>query len=194
KYAPGAKVSEISETPIPFALISSLVRGVVHARSVRPDLVLAGSGLMAPAAIATARISGAISAVYLHGLDVIAPSRLYQKCWLPCIRMCDIVVVNSRNTRRLAIEAGVDANLIRVVHPGADMPVFDRDARYRFRARHGVDATTPILLSVGRLTERKGLVDFVSKSLPTIRKAIPRVKLFIIGDQALGALHRGSGA
>src|SRR5690606_3717819 len=40
--------------------------------------VIAGSGLTAPLAWVVARLSGAKQATYVHGLDLVAPSRIYQ--------------------------------------------------------------------------------------------------------------------
>src|SRR5690606_2470302 len=156
----GTRISELPARPLPATILASVVRGIAIAREIRPEVVLAGSGLTAPAAVMAARACGARSAVYLHGLDIVAPSRLYRALWLPCIRRCQRVIVNSANTRRLAIKAGVDADRIAIVHPGADLPPADLGARARFRERHGFDAAAPILLSVGRMTARKGLAEF----------------------------------
>jgi phosphatidylinositol alpha-1,6-mannosyltransferase len=195
RHAPnGTHVAELPAGPMPLTLVASVLRGIGMARRFRPDVVIAGSGLTAPAAVAAARATGAIPAVYLHGLDIIAPSRLYRAAWLPCIRRCDRVIVNSANTRRLAIEAGVDARRVVIVHPGTDLPAVDPGARARFRERHGIDATTPVLLSVGRMTARKGLAEFVANALPAIVSAQPRTQLLIVGDNAPDALHRGAGS
>jgi len=190
----GTRLAELPAGSLPMTVLASVARGVAMARSVRPDIVLAGSGLTAPAAVAAARASGALPAVYLHGLDIVAPSRVYRAAWWPCIRRCRRVIVNSANTRRLAIGAGVEAERIRIVHPGTDLPLADAKARQRFRGRMKFDASAPILLSVGRLTTRKGLAEFVERSLPIILAARPDAHLVIIGDQAADALHRGAGA
>jgi phosphatidylinositol alpha-1,6-mannosyltransferase len=195
RFAPAdTRVSELPAKPLPATILASVVRGIAMAREIRPDLVLAGSGLAAPAAVMAARACGARSAVYLHGLDIIAPSRLYRALWLPCIRRCHGVIVNSANTRRLAIEAGVDAERIAIVHPGTDLPAVDPGARARFRERHGINATAPILLSVGRMTARKGLAEFVANALPAIVAKCPQTRLLVVGDNAPDALHRGAGA
>lgn len=195
RHAPaGADVVELAAGPLPLTLASSLVRGVGLARRIRPDVVIAGSGLTAPAVVAAARAAGAIPAVYLHGLDIVASSRLYRAAWLPCIRRCRRVLVNSANTRRLAIAAGIEPDRIRVVHPGTDLPAPDSGARARFRARHGISEGIPVLLSVGRMTERKGLAEFVAEAFPAIVAAQPQAVLVVIGDQAPNALHRGAGA
>lgn len=191
---PGTHIRELPRGAMAITILASIAKGIAMARHVRPDVVLAGSGLTAPAAVAAARACGATPAVYLHGLDVIAPSRLYRSVWLPCIRSCQRVLVNSANTQRLAVEAGIDQWRINIVHPGTDLPGYDPGARARFRARHGIDDAAPILLSVGRMTARKGLAEFVARALPAILAEHPKAQFFIIGDEAADALHRGTGA
>lgn len=194
-FAPtGTPVYELPPAPLPLTITASIAAAVVGAHRSRPDVVLAGSGLMAPAALAAAKRVDAMPAVYLHGLDIVAPHWLYRAAWLPCIRRCRRVLVNSSNTRRLAIAAGVDAARIHVVHPGVDSPVLDPGARARFRSRHGLEPEAPVLLSVGRLTTRKGLAEFVERCLPSILADQPRARLVIVGDEAADALHRGPGA
>jgi phosphatidylinositol alpha-1,6-mannosyltransferase len=155
--------------------------------------VLAGSGLAAPLALLAARSVGARAAVYLHGLDVVVASRTYQALWLPCIRRCDLALVNSANTAALARERGVPAQRLRVLHPGTEMPVLDRAAAAAFRARHGL-GERPLLLSVGRLTQRKGLAEFVTQALPAILRRHPDALLATIGDEASDALHTRAGS
>lgn len=194
-YAPmGSEVEEIAAGPLPATVLSSITKGLRMARRTRPDVVLAGSGLTAPAAVLAARAAVAIPAVYLHGLDIVVPSHVYRLAWLPFVRRCHRVLVNSSNTAQLAIKAGVDPARIRVVHPGTELPRQDPTARARFRAKFGLDEATPVLLSVGRLTGRKGLAEFVDKSLPRIVAEHPALRFLIIGDEASDALHRGKGA
>jgi phosphatidylinositol alpha-1,6-mannosyltransferase len=57
-----------------------------------------------------------------------------------------------------------------------------------FRQRHNL-ANRPLLLSVGRLSARKGLREFVTNSLPQIVAAYPDVMLLIVGDAPNQALH-----
>ena len=191
--AAAARVSEAPLKPLPAFILRNAWQAWRMARRERPGLVLAGSGLAAPMAWLAARASGARLGVYLHGLDVIAPSRVYQWLWLPFIRACDLVLVNSRNTRRLATERGVDAARIDILHPGVSLPAsVDPAAAARFRAQHGL-GDAPLMLSIGRFTRRKGLAEFVSNSMPLIVRAHPDACLVIIGAEAQDALHGASG-
>ena len=179
--------------PLPLFLVATLWRAMRLAWRRKPEWVIAGSGLTAPIAWLAARCAGGRAAVYLHGLDIVAPSRVYQWLWLPFIRRCDLALVNSTNTASLAQRAGVQSRTTHVLHPGCDLPTLDAEAALEFRQRHGF-AQRPLLLSVGRLTQRKGLAEFVAKALPAIAARYPDVLLLVIGDEASDALHARAGS
>lgn len=163
-----------------------------EARVRQPDIVLAGSGLAAPIALRSAHGCGAKSAVYVHGLDLAVRHPAYRAIWLPAIRRMDRVIANSHATADLCRTIGVAEERIAVVHPGVDLPS-DTDAgatgaRARIRQQYGL-GTGPVLLSVGRLSTRKGLREFVTQSLPQIVRAQADTVLAIVGDAPIQALH-----
>jgi phosphatidylinositol alpha-1,6-mannosyltransferase len=155
------------------------------------DLILAGSGLTAPAALLGARRSGGKAIAYLHGLDLVTPHPIYRACWLPAMRHLAAAITNSRNTARIAQDLGVAGGRIAIVHPGTKLPSAGADAG-DFRDRFGL-GDDPLLLSVGRLTERKGLAEFVEEALPRIVATHPGARLLVIGDDAPDALKRSAG-
>ncbi len=174
-------------------LIWAFVASAILAAFYRPRWIVGGSGLVAPIVLFASVISGARRAVYLHGLDIVVKNRVYQSIWLPAIRRMYLCIVNSRNTRALAIGAGVNCAQIQIVMPGVTMPdVRERDIATLeanlFRAEHGL-GTSPIILSVGRLTRRKGLVEFIEHAMGPILAARSDARLVVIGDDAPDALH-----
>jgi phosphatidyl-myo-inositol dimannoside synthase len=178
-------------------LLWAAVVGTWRAVLDRPRWVLAGSGLTAPMVLLASRFSRARAAAYLHGLDIVVQSRLYRALWLPSIRRLDRCVVNSRNTQRLAIDAGVDPSRTVIVHPGVALPTPVAPAVLQaemqaFRARHAL-GEGPVVLSVGRLTRRKGLVEFVERAWASLLARAPDARLVVIGDEAPDALN-ASGA
>lgn len=177
-------------------LIEALFRALRAARVQRPAWVIAGSGLAAPITWLAARLSGARAAVYVHGLDLVVSQPVYRLLWLPFIRRADACFANSTNTSQLAQEVGVDRSRIDIVNPGVE-PVAEPpsgEALAAFRRRHGL-ADRSLLLSVGRMTDRKGLHQFVLRCLPLILRAHPRALLVVIGDEAPDALAgRSTGA
>ncbi|MDR0379850.1 MAG: glycosyltransferase family 4 protein, partial [Candidatus Accumulibacter sp.] len=185
---PGVAVTQVPLRPVSRFLLLAGWRAIRLARAWNPDLILAGSGLMAPPVLMAARLCGARAAVYAHGLDLTVPHPVYRTFWRPALRRLDTVVANSQATARLAEAIGVAAERIDVVHPGVRLSVPDPEARRRFRDRHGL-GDAPVLLSVGRLTTRKGLREFVREVLPRIVASHPETRLVVIGDVAANALY-----
>lgn len=186
-----ASVSESRVRPLWWFMLSGFIRCMANTIRIRPVLILAGSGLMAPAAYFAAKISRSRSVVYLHGLDLVVENRIYQFLWVPLIRRCDHILVNSQSTARIAVEKGVPADKINLLAPGTEIPVLSNEKARNFRIGLGLQ-DAKILLVVGRLTARKGIAEFVGACLPEIVSAFPNAVLLIIGSEASDALA-GSG-
>ncbi|MHB8309125.1 glycosyltransferase family 4 protein [Metallibacterium sp.] len=189
-HAPvGVRVIEVPLRPLWRFLLLASWRALRAARWSRPTVVLAGSGLTAPLAWLAARFSGARAAAYVHGLDLTVPHPAYRALWRPALRRMHCVIANSRATATQAQAIGIAPERIHIVHPGVDMPAHDSTARARFRATHDLGEHAPVLLSVGRLTMRKGLREFVSQVLPRIAAQRPDVQLVVVGDAPADALY-----
>lgn len=185
-------VQEVALRPLWRFLLASAWEAFRLARRQRPGLVLAGSGLTAPAAWLAARACGARTAVYVHGLDVAVRHPVYRALWYPMLRRMDVVVANSRPTAGLVRALGVAEEKLRIVHPGVACPEAPQpsEALRHFRDRHGL-GDARLLLSIGRLTERKGLREFVCEALPGIVQEAPDVVLAVIGDAPTDSLLAG---
>jgi phosphatidylinositol alpha-1,6-mannosyltransferase len=187
----GIGITEVPLSPLPLFLLSAFCSALRISLTWRPGVVLAGSGLTGPIAWIAARLSGARAVAYLHGLDITVPNQIYRYFWLPALRCLDAVIANSRSTRELAQQAGVEPDRIHIVHPGVSIPQSDPSARARFRAAHDL-GDQPVLLSVGRLTARKGLREFVREALPLIVAQRPDAVLVIVGEEPAHALYAKS--
>lgn len=187
---PQAHVTETPLRPLWRFLLTSGWQAVRTARAWRPHVVLAGSGLTAPLAWLAARCCGAKTAAYLHGLDIAVRHPAYRMLWLPFMRRMDRCIVNSTQTLQLALNAGVAAEKIRIVHPGVSLPEQPQSERaiHAFKSRYELENKT-ILLSVGRLSRRKGLLEFVEQALPWIVRQRPDTLLIVIGGAPKDALH-----
>lgn len=187
---PNVTVIEVPLRPLWKFLVQAKWQALREARRWRPALVLAGSGLTAPATLLAARASGARTAVYVHGLDLTIQHPAYRYLWRPALRRMDRVIANSRPTRQLAQAIGIDPVRTGIVHPGVELPTAlpDTAAVARFRAAHQL-GDRPLLLSVGRLSTRKGLREFVTHALPRITASHPDATLLIVGDAPNDALH-----
>ena len=185
----GTVVREVPLAPLARFLWHAAWAARQEARVFQPHIVLAGSGLTAPIALWAAHACAARTAAYVHGLDLVVPHPVYRALWLPALRRLDRVIANSTPTAQLARSVGVDAARIGIVHPGVTIPEPNPAARARFRKRWGLPNTAPVLLSVGRLTARKGLREFVQEVLPTVVRARPDVVLVVVGDAPAHALY-----
>ncbi|SEP61563.1 phosphatidylinositol alpha-1,6-mannosyltransferase [Ectothiorhodospira magna] len=177
-----------ASAPLYRFMLESLVTTLSNTRHFRPDLLIAGSGVTAPHVWLGSRLCSARTAVYLHGLDLIASHPLYRAFFLPCIQRMDLALTNSHHTAQLARNVGIDPRRIKVLHPGVTLP--DVTSRYDTAAfLQSINAVgRTILLSVGRLTARKGLLEFVRHALPAIVSVRPDVLLVIIGAEATETL------
>lgn len=160
----------------------------------KPAMIFAGSGVAALPAVIAGRFGKVSVLTYLHGLDIIAPNPIYKGIFLPAIKQSQAWLVNSLNTRQLAIKAGIPADKIEILNPGTDLPDFssyDGGTGFRKKIKAG---DRPILLSVGRLTKRKGLVEFIEEALPKIVDIIPNVLLVVIGSEPLQSVAGPTGS
>ncbi|MBV7541535.1 glycosyltransferase family 4 protein [Acidovorax sp. sic0104] len=183
-------VTEVPLRPLRRFILASAWHAIRTAQAWKPQIVFAGSGLTAPAAWAAARICGARACIYLHGLDAAVKHPLYKAAWHPAIRNMDTVIANSRATAELASAMGVSPTKLRILHPGVHIPEESQPATAleAFRQRHGL-GNSRVLLSIGRLTARKGLREFVQHALPSIVREAPDTILVVIGDVPADALH-----
>jgi phosphatidyl-myo-inositol dimannoside synthase len=193
EHAPaGTDVVEVPGRGLAAFLIRLTWAALRTARGFRPDVILAGSGLTAPIALAASRLTGARYAVFVYGLDLVVGHRVYQWLWVPAIRRADVILPISEYTRRVAIEQGLDPARMTLITPGVDMPARDPRSATAFREQFSL-AGRPMLLAVGRLTRRKGIAEFVANVLPTIAQAFPEAILVVIGGEPADALAGNRG-
>lgn len=192
---PNTLCSQFPQKPLHYFLWLSFWKTLKICFKEKPELIISGSG----ATGLTARIIGYLYktpvVTYLHGLDLVVPNIFYRLLFLPAIRKCDVLWANSQHTAQLAIEKGIDPQKINVIYPGVTLPepISKSFNPKQFKTELNLAANSIILLSVGRLTNRKGLVEFIQYSLTNIIKAEPRVVFVIIGDEPNNALHHKLG-
>lgn len=186
---PGVAAITAQLRPLPRFLAGTMLNALVEARRFRPHLVMAGSGLTAPLADLAARVCGARRAAYLHGLDIVADSRVYQNLWVRRFSGLDVVLVNSGHTATLAADAGVVPGRLRVLHPGVELPQLSPSATVAFRRDFDIGGRT-VLLSLGRLTARKGLAEFLERAMPQLVAARSDLLLVVIGGEPVNSLKQ----
>lgn len=120
---------------------------------------------------------------YVHGEDVETAATSRELSWMVrrVLGGADRLICNSHNSARLLRENwGVPDGKIVVLHPGVDATRFvpaERSPEVRRELGWG---DRPVLMTVGRLQQRKGH-DMLIRALPAIRAVHPDVLYVIVG-------------
>jgi phosphatidylinositol alpha-1,6-mannosyltransferase len=156
----------------------------VHAGRVLPE------GLVA---WLIARLTRRPVVIYAHGEEITtwrrSPRR--RRAMRFAYRHADTVIANSDFTRDQLLALGVDPASVEVIHPGVDLERFH--SGYEVGDLHqsiGLEDGQKLILSVGRLSRRKGF-DQVIAALPTLLENGIDVRYAIIGiGEDLDYLHQ----
>ncbi len=182
-------VAVIECPPSPFwFLTTALIKGLGPVARTSFDLVLGGSGLVAPVTWFFSKITKARSFIFVHGLDLVVDNFVFQHLFVPFIRRHDRVIANSENTRELAIGKKCSPDDVMIVNPGCTIPPESSllDAA-ESRSRLGFEGSK-IILFVGRMVKRKGLAEFLENAWPRIVGLEPDALLLVAGDTPDDAL------
>src|SRR5918994_5184676 len=154
-------------------------------------VVFGGSVLVSPLVCILARIFHRKALIQAHGLDLLYPSFVYQLFIVRWLRFCDHVIANSGYTATLAKDKGALEESITVIHPGVYWQRFVLETSAELlKAERGLQGKK-IILFVGRLARRKGVKEFIEKSLGRIIRELPDVRFLIVGDNPKDSLtHR----
>ncbi len=177
--------------PLPLFLICAFFRTFWLCLIRRPDILFAGSGLTAPIAVFWAKIFRKKSMVYIHGLDIGTNHPLYNFLWVPFIRSANVVIANSSPTYDLCVQKGVSKAKLQIICPGVSYPPTppNQELIQKIKDQYHLQGKK-VLISIGRLTQRKGLNEFLDLSFAQIVKAAPNTILIVIGDTPNQSLNK----
>lgn len=118
-----------------------------------------------------------------HGGDVYSMKNInFVKRWI--VNNCDALTVVSRSVKKEISKLKVRKKLnMQIIPMGVDSTLFNPD-KYDKSLKQKLNPDGPILLSVGRLEDKKG-VEYLIKAVPLVIKDRPNVKLIIIGSGTL---------
>lgn len=191
KAPPNCIFTGVPLNPLPLFLIFAFIQTLFICLKHKPDMLFAGSGLTAPIVVFWAKLLGKKSIVYIHGLDIATKHPIYNFLWVPFIRQANKVIANSTPTKEICSKKGIRDSKIEIIYPGVTFPPLEKKEiiinnlieKYHL-------GNHKILISVGRLTKRKALKEFIDLALPQIIKEIPNTKLVIIGDTPSQSLNK----
>ncbi|MGA6876954.1 glycosyltransferase family 4 protein [Acinetobacter sp. AND/436] len=192
KQAPQkCKFFGIPLSPLPLFLILAFFHTFIICLRYKPEVLFAGSGLTAPIVVFWAKVFRKKSIIYIHGLDIATNHWIYNQIWIPMIRSARNVIANSTPTHEICLKKGVSQEKLTIIYPGVTYPPLPRNENLiqSLKEKHRLH-DKKILISVGRLTQRKGLNEFVNFSLPEIVAKHPNTVLVIIGDTPSQSLNK----
>jgi phosphatidylinositol alpha-1,6-mannosyltransferase len=136
------------------------------------DVVHIADALLAPSAAIIKALTGMPVTVSLHGLDVTYPNRFYQPVVCGALKRLDAAIANSTATQaRLREHTGRKPDSY-VVPLGVN-PLSPPTHASSQRLEHAIGSDgRPVILTVGRLVERKGVAWFVRNVLPRLSEDV----------------------
>ena len=142
-------------------------------------------GLLGPVGIVLKLLTRAKISITIHGLDVTYGNPLFQLIVPWCIARLDKVICVSRSTRDECIRRGIPGNKCTVIPNGIRpsefyLPISRDNLRHRLEKIVGASLQDKIVLvTIGRLVERKGITWFVDNVMPHLDKSYCYL---IVGD------------
>ena len=125
--------------------------------------------------------------VTVHGLDITFSNKLYQKIVPFTMNKLDRVVCISNATKQECIKRGISNQKIVVIPDGITDEFYTGEDRDMLKTRFGKKIKKDlrgkkILLSVGRLVERKGYHWFIKNVIPRLIMKKNNILYLIVGD------------
>lgn len=121
--------------------------------------------------------------VILHGMDMSIPMKSFRKRWMikKVLKRANRIICANKYVSKYVAELGISADKVSVIYPipGIADETNNQLVRHLTEAYNLVDK--PIILSVGRLVERKGF-QYVIQSMEEVWKFHSDANLIIIGD------------
>jgi len=172
----------------PFSMLpvyaEMFARGMRAMARGRADVIVCGE--IFPTAC-VGRVLGALwrapYVVYVHGeeLGVLKRLRTGRRVMQSLLRNAGAVVASASPPRDEALHQGVSPGRLHLLRPAVDDYFFSREpSPLAARARYGI-GDRPLLLTVGRLVERKGHAD-VLRELPALAREFPGLAYLIVGE------------
>jgi len=129
--------------------------------------------------------------ITINGLDITCNNALYQLIVPKCIMKLDRVICLSRATKEECLKRGIAGDKLVVISPGFEDSFYagkDKEGlKNRFKEKSRLDIQhKKVLVSVGRLIERKGVHWFIDKVIPLLLKEYKDFIYIIVGD---GPMH-----
>jgi len=143
-------------------------------RNYRIDTLHLCDAFLSPLGLLLKFITGRKVTTTVHGLDITFPNRLYQAIIPRCVSRLDIVICVSRSTRDECTKRGIPRHKCKVIPNGvtpSDFILSKSPGEVRLILEKVLGTSfldKKVLVSVGRIVKRKGIVWFVENVMPRL--------------------------
>lgn len=146
------------------------------------DVIHAQDGVLAPIAYVLSRLFRKPYTVQIHGLDITYRNPLFKAIVPPAVKKADLIFCISHDAARHLTKTGVDENKVKVINLAVSDVMHGKSDKNQLLAKLNLPADTPLILTVGRLVERKGVAWFIDKVLPALLQKQPKLIYLIAGE------------
>jgi phosphatidylinositol alpha-1,6-mannosyltransferase len=172
---------------LPLFIFWAFVRAIYLLLREDIALIHLSDPLLSPLGLALQVIRQIPVVVNAHGLDITYPNHLYQMLIPAFLRHLTCVICISMYTKNECIKRGIPATRCEVIPPGIDVNKYiiklSDVERATWLSLWGVHSPyTKILLTSGRLIQRKGVTHFILKGLPLLAAQRKDWVYLIVGE------------
>jgi len=175
---------------LPFFLIFAFVKALFLCLTRPVKCIYLSDGLLSPLGYALKIATRKPTAVNIHGRDIAFPVKLYQLIIPWALRRIDKVICVSEGLKNECLKRNIPEHLLHIIPNGVNIDDFyAENNKILF---DDINTLTPetlnnrkILITVGRLVRKKGVLYFLKNVFPKIISQYPDIAYLIVGDGPL---------
>jgi phosphatidylinositol alpha-1,6-mannosyltransferase len=163
---------------LPYLAIRSfsvLMRGGV-------DVIHVHDGVLAPMGYVLSKLFRKPLVVVIHGLDITYRNPLFRLFVPPSVRRANTVVCISRAAASAAEQRRIAKARIQIIPPLISDDLYGQSGRQELLAGLNLPDHSQLLLTVGRLVERKGVAWFIDNVMPGLTADYPDI-IYLVGGE-----------
>ncbi|HIQ39263.1 MAG TPA: glycosyltransferase family 1 protein [Methanothermococcus okinawensis] len=171
---------------LPIVLPYFFVKAIKILLTKKIDVIYLQDGLLAPLGLVL-KVFRKPVVITIHGLDITYRNKIYQFLVPRCTKYLDKIICVSHATKEECIKRGIPAEKLIVIPngiSGVSNVVHENTITYKQKVFNqlNIPDNKKILLSVGRLVERKGFHWFVEDIIPKLLEVRDDFVYLIVGD------------
>ncbi len=171
---------------LPFVLPSHFIRACLAMIVSRRDIIYIQDCLLAPLGYVLKVLFNRPVIVTAAGLDLTYENWIYQKFFVSFVKKMNFVICISEETKLEAMKRGVESCRTAVIPYGVEentLAMSQVQATQEIEGELNISISGKVvLLSLGRIVERKGIHWFIKKVLPKLLKKYKNIHYLIAGD------------